>query len=169
MEGKQMGRRPLADLTALQMHLRGHSREQVANALGVSQGHLSQLLLGNKRFAALGEDALRRCAHYVGIPVVTCMLLAGKLKVADFYDPVEDAERQCDAALLAVAQSNVAQECQVGIDDLNPLPGLVKRFIVHLYEEAVGVELIPRRLSQEAIKDAAQLHVPFEVRMPRSR
>lgn len=160
---------PLGDLVDMKMRIAGDSRASVARLLGISQGHLSQLLLGHKRFSGLGNDTLRRCAAYAGLPVVTCMLLAGKLEAADFYEPTPEHLRMSAVALQSVAQSREAQECRVGIGDLEPLPAVVKRFIIHLYEEAAGVQLIRRHLSQEMLDEATKVRLPFEVRVSKAR
>ena len=103
------GRRPenpLLRLLESQRRRASLTRRELAARLGLSPAYLSQLLSHDRSLETLNMDAFRRGAEFLGLPVILCLVLAGRLTPADFL-------RQSDAfdAALATALANVARVC----------------------------------------------------------
>lgn len=137
--------RPLAIQLARRIDIRRERVSSVAQQLGVSQSYLSELLAGGKAFAAAGDELLRGIADYLGLPVVACMLLAGKLRPDDFIDPGVDVEHQLRAALEHIAVSAYGMEAAVDAELLQGAPASVQYLVVRLFEAAAGMSLMGAR------------------------
>jgi transcriptional regulator with XRE-family HTH domain len=154
---------PLVALLLAKMGEEGLSVSALAGRLGISQGYMSQLLREDKLVATASEEFIRQCATYLNLPAVSCFLLAGRLIGADFYKPATSFEQQLKVALAVVAKSPEAQDAAVSYDLMLGLPLAMQHLLVLMHERVYDDELIPGRLTSEALQFASQSYVPFSV------
>lgn len=134
--------RPLATQLLRRMNLNGVTVTAMAKQLGISQSYLSELLVGDKEFSTVRDDLVRAIAAYLGVPVVVCMVLAGRLQHRDFVAPAVDVDARRRAALAEVATSAMAMETAVDIQLLSDIPVPVQYLVVLLFERATGRSLM---------------------------
>lgn len=116
----------------------GQSVSQCAEALGISQSYLSQLLRGDKSIAGASTALLRRIAGYLHLPPVVGLLLAGVVKREDFFSDLQDELRARDRALAIIAESTFGLEACVTREMLrDAAPGL-QDLVVSLYCAVIG-------------------------------
>lgn len=163
MKEERKVKNSLIALLVARMSAAGLSVSGLADQLGISQGYMSQLLREDKLVSATSDDFIRQCAMFLRLPAVTCFLLAGRLIGADFYNPAMAFEQQLDEALESVARSSEARECALSHKQLLGLPIGSQHLLVLLYERAYGVELMPAKVTADALLHAWQPHVPFSV------
>lgn len=143
------GRRPESPLLRLlesQRRRASLTRKALAARLGLSPAYLSQLLSHDRPLESLSMAAIRRCAGFLGIPVVICLVLAGRLTPADFLSPSDVFATALATALATVAGSRWGLEAAVTPAQLQALPLEVQLLMVRLAEQADGVVLLPGRL-----------------------
>ncbi len=160
---------PLAVLVATKMRCDGVSVGTLAERLGISQSYLSQLLSGEKSWASVNDELIRRSADYVDQAAVVGFLLSGKLRRADFFESPNDLSLSLERALRTIARSQFAADATVALRDLETIPVPVQLLIVLLYESAIGDELIPGRVTSGQIESAGQFRMPFQVRVVKTR
>lgn len=95
------------------------SQEALASKIGISAAQVSRLLRGKASFAQADDELLRAIADYLGIPVVQCFVLAGRLLHRDFFEP-EQAPMQL--AMDELVRSPAADSLNVERDELDALP-----------------------------------------------
>jgi len=142
MEKMETGRALAARLKE-RMALNGDSVSKLARGLGVSQGYLSQLLNGDRLFAAVGDDFIRRVAAYLGLPAMICFLLSGKFSIDDFVVASVEQERAFERVLKFVADSTYALEAGVDSVSLRSAPRPIQVLVVLLYQSATNAHLYP--------------------------
>lgn len=157
--------RPLAELLRSKLRRDGLSLAQLAKRLGVGQSYLSQLSCGAKPLSSVSESFLRKCATYLGIPVVYVFLLSGRLQFRDFFSSPVTLAMQIEKALVQISCSDIGLEAGVDTSVLASLPDAAKLLIVLLYERAEQVQLLPSRVGKAEIERIGQLRVPFEIRL----
>lgn len=108
----------------------GVSQSRLAAELGLSPGQISKLLSGKGSFAHVSEEVLRAVASYLEIPVVQCFVLAGRLRHADFFQPVGSP---LAAAMEAVVTSDLLVGLAIAAEDLQALPEEVQLLILRLH------------------------------------
>lgn len=108
----------------------GLSQLQLAQELGVSAGQVSKLLSRKGSFAHVSEEVLRAVARYLEIPVVQCFVLAGRLRHADFFQPVGSP---LAAAMEVVVTSDLMVGLAIAAEDLQALPEEVQLLILRLH------------------------------------
>lgn len=123
------------------------TRKALAARLGLSPAYLSQLLSHDRSLETLSMAAIRRCAEFLGVPVVICLILAGRLTAADFLRQSDALDAALAKALATVASSPRGLEAAVTPAQLQALPREVQLLLVRLAEQADGVVLLPGRLS----------------------
>lgn len=169
MKDERKCENPLIALLTVRMATDGLSVTVLGERLGVSQGYMSQLLREDRPVAAASEVFIRECAKYLGMPAVTCFLLAGKLIGADFYKPLIPFEQLLNLALMSVADSHLAKDAAVSYEQLLELPGPVRHLLVLLHEVAFTVDLIKEKASRAELAAACEFHQPFSVTKVRHR
>lgn len=155
---------PLAELLRLKMRRDCLSLTEQAKRLNVGQSYLSQLSSGAKPLSSVSDSFLRKCAEYLGIPVVHAFLLAGRLQYQDFCQAPESVEERIKEALTEISRSSLAMESSVGTAMLTALPHAAKLLLIQLYERAEHVSLLPMRVSSSEIERIGQMRAHFEIR-----
>lgn len=158
------GRRPenpLLRLLEAQRRRESLSRRELAARLELSPAYLSQLLSHDRSLETLNMDAIRRCAEFLGLPVIICLVLAGRLTLADFLRQPDGFDAALASALATVANSPWGLEAAVTPAQLQALPREVQWLVIRLAEKADGVSLLPGRLGAADYERAFAYCTPF--------
>ena len=136
----------MLDLLDKQAAAQGMTQQEQAAAVGVSYGYIAQLRSGMREVANVSDDFLAACAQFLGLSRLAVMLAAGKLSVADLYEPgqLEPLLVAAWEAMLADAEGAVPGE----LDLLSPEGRL---FVIRLYERANGRPLLPPMLDRATL------------------
>jgi transcriptional regulator with XRE-family HTH domain len=144
--------KPLRGATLLQWIIetaneRGLQLNQVAAKLGCTYGYLHQLRKGMKPIPGISEQLIDACAEFLGIPRLAVMIAADIVKPTDFYADAEIALSSLDAALRLIrSDPEWGPRCSPAVMDLD---NRGKLFVINLYEQARGVQLLPGRANIE--------------------
>lgn len=158
------GRRPenpLLRLLESQRRRASLTRRELAARLGLSPAYLSQLLSHDRSLETLNMDAFRRGAEFLGLPVILCLVLAGRLTPADFLRQSDAFDAALATALATVASSPWGLEAAVTPGQLQALPREVQWLVIRLAEKADGVSLLPGRLGAADYERAFAYCTPF--------
>lgn len=85
----------LIDALCERAHKVGIDSYELAEILGISHSYLAKFLRGQEPIACVSEKILHRMADFLETNLVHVLLLAGRLKPADF---VRDNEQQIETA-----------------------------------------------------------------------
>lgn len=158
------GRRPenpLLRLLEAQRRRESLTRRELAARLELSPAYLSQLLSHDRSLETLNMVAIRRCAGFLGLPVVSCLVLAGRLTPADFLRQPDAFDAALASALATVASSPWGLEAAVTPAQLQALPREVQWLVIRLAEKADGVSLLPGGLGAADYERAFAYCAPF--------
>lgn len=140
--------KPLRGATLLQWIIetaneQGLQLNQVAAKLGCTYGYLHQLRKGMKPVPGISEQLIDACAEFLGIPRLAVMIAADIVKPTDFYADEELVTSSLDAALRLIrSDPEWGPRCSPAVMDLDTRG---KLFVINLYEQARGVQLLPGR------------------------
>jgi transcriptional regulator with XRE-family HTH domain len=146
LEGQRSNGQPGGALVSWLSHeanVRGHSLSEMAQALNVTYGYVSQLRSGARQAGRISDAFVASCARYLSCPVALVNLASGRLKPTDFLMPEDSAEQALEVALRRVQADPV-------FGALMPMDAFtaseeIQRFIVLCYQEASGQEIYPYR------------------------
>jgi len=125
------------------------SMREVAEALGLSYNYFMLVRNGKAEISTLGDEHIKRAAHFLHMPKVRAMLAAGQLTPADFYIDPDIIDSYLQPALQFVQRDpQFAGRIPTKIVKEDPD---VQLCVIHLYETATGRSLIPGRVSHEEI------------------
>jgi len=85
---------------------------------------------------------VRSIAEFVNLPVVVCLVLAGKLQHADFIEPTVTYAEELNTGMRAVMASKYGIECAVVPAMLALLPEQIKLLLVMLFQDATGISIV---------------------------
>ena len=120
----------------------GHTSKELADALGVTYGYVSQLKNGMRQTFNISEDTAAACAVYLGMPKISVLMAAGRVRPEDFYEnPVELAQTLPRA--FSFVQSDPKWSHLI-TEEIEKLSETGKYLIVSMYEEATGRSLLPQ-------------------------
>ncbi len=80
---------PLLRALAAQAHHRGDTLHKLAKVLGVTYARLTQWRRHEPDFANAHVQVIERAAHYLGIPTILGLVMAGRIGLADMYWPAK--------------------------------------------------------------------------------
>lgn len=124
----------------------GHKRADMARALGVTYGYLTQLRSGVRATSQISIDFARACAAYLNLPAALVLIAADKLSAADFCEPL--LPRQSAQATLKDGLARMADDPWVGClmpPEVHDAPVAVQQLLLALYEDATQSELFTQR------------------------
>ena len=141
----------------------GQHLNDMARELGVVPGYLQQLRSGLRKFEHIGDPFARACALYLGVPRMTVLLAAARVKPTDVF---EDEHEMLQA--LPCALRYIQGDAQVG--PLMPTEVFkatkeLQLFVVTLYEMARGRKLLPGQQDPAEIARAIQKHAEDHERL----
>lgn len=144
--------RPGGLLLAALIRCANERRQQLsdlARELGVTYGYISQLRAGLRPTNQVSDDFALSCSHYLGVPRMTVLMLAGRIAPEDAFESQEVL-----AAQIPRAMSYVCDDPDWGplvppeVRDSSPEAHFL---VVRLYEEATGKRLLPERLNPQTL------------------
>lgn len=160
--------RPGGLLLAALIRCANERREQLndmARGLGITYGYINQLRNGVRQVSQISDDFALACAHYLGVPRLTVLMLAGRISPADAYEPEALAAAEIPRAMKFMCDDPewgpmIPPEVRAGSHATQFL-------ILRLYEQATGKVLLPERLSTSTL--AAEIEKLQELQATRRR
>lgn len=126
---------------------RGMQLNQVAARLGCTYGYLHQLRKGLKPVSGLSEQLIDACAEFLGVPRLAVLMAADIIKSTDFYADAELVTNSLDAALRLIrSDPDWGPRLSPAVLDLDDKG---KLFVINLYEQARGVQLLLGRANMQ--------------------
>jgi len=114
--------------------LRGTEMPEMAAALGVTYGYISQLGNGIRKTQDLSHDFCVACARYLGVPTIAIKIVAGVVRMSDFLHPSENEEEAVERAIRQIQDDPVIRQA-VPVD-LSSLSLEAKRAIALMYVQS---------------------------------
>lgn len=148
------------------MHEKNHNFSDLAREVSITKSYVSQLSTGGCKVESIGDAVLERFISYMGLPKILGLLLAQRVRMADFFElNTNDYDAKIDALLEQLATSPKGLSVSVLPEQLLCLPRAVKELIVLLYEQSEQTELLAARVTREQLEAYGQpLYIPFGVR-----
>lgn len=148
------------------MHEKNHNFSDLAKELGITKSYVSQLSTGNCSVDNLSDVVLERCIAYIGLPKILGLLLAQRVRMADFFaSDVCEYQSRLDALLETLATSSMGLSVGVLPEQLTSLPQAVKELLALLYEQSEQKEMLAKRVTREQLEAYGQpFFIPFQVR-----
>lgn len=87
------------ELLKKQAERQGHSKEQLARALGISYQRLNQYERGHARVADAKKDTLAAISRYLEVPVIWVMLMTGHIAQPELVWPGDEQKKRLELAL----------------------------------------------------------------------
>lgn len=144
--------RPGGLLLAALIRCANERRQQLsdlARELGVTYGYLSQLRTGLRPTNQVSDDFALSCCHYLGVPRMTVLMLAGRIAPEDAFESQEVLAAQIPRAMAFVCDDpDWGPLVPPEIRDSSPEAHFL---VVRLYEEATGKRLLPDRLNPQTL------------------
>jgi transcriptional regulator with XRE-family HTH domain len=116
---------------------------EMADALGVTYGYISQLRNGIRSTENIGHEFAQASSVYLGVPTIVIKLIAGQIRLSDF---LQKQESEADA--IERAFRNVMDDIRVRMStpvDLSDLPIEAKRAMVLMHAEVSGADYLNTR------------------------
>ena len=149
---------------------RKHQLNEMALALGVTYGYISQLRTGIRQCEHISQEFAVACSQYLGVPVALVKLWAGRIRADDFVWPAKVAEQ----AIADGFEMMVNDPMVLGLmpEELFTASPAIKRFVVNLFLECVDEH--PRTLramptALDYLQRAALNEADFEAELARLR
>jgi transcriptional regulator with XRE-family HTH domain len=129
---------------------RGQAHFQMAKALGVTYGYISQLRSGRRLTRHISDQFATACARYLGVPPVVVKIAAGRIPMSDFVSPHEPLEAALDRAVMRMLDDPVARH----LLPANPttLGAQAKQALVAMYTEVTGLDVLGLRQLPETVR-----------------
>ncbi len=146
MESDELDR-PGAALLAMLLTAATHRQmqlQELAAALGVTYPYLSQLRSGYRQVVNVSEEFLTACAAFLQVPRVQVLLAAGRVRIADFYQP-SDIKGKLEPALRYIQNDGEiggSMPASVYTADAD-----LQLFIVDLYQKVTHRNLLGQPVS----------------------
>jgi transcriptional regulator with XRE-family HTH domain len=129
---------------------RGQTCYQMAEALGVTYGYISQLRSGRRLTRHISDQFATACARYLGVPPVVVKIAAGRIPLSDFVSPYEPLEAALDRAVMRMLDDPVARHLLPA--DPTTLSLQAKQALVAMYTEGTGHDVLGLRQLPETVR-----------------
>lgn len=139
--------------------LRKQEYQDMARAVGVTSGYISQLRTGLRSTENISHEFAVECARYLGVPAIVVKLVSGSIRISDFAFPRETEEQIVDRAIRAIQSDPQLRSALPG--ELASLPLDVKKMMVMMYAETSTQDVFGLRELPETLRwlqRAAVLH-----------
>ncbi len=150
--------RPGGILLAMLVHqanLNGHALGTMADELNVTYGYINQLRNRHREIAHLSDEFATACALYLGVPRLTVLLAAGRIRPEDVFEQPNEMISALPAALQLIERHpSFGPMMPATIYAAEPQMQL---FIVSLFEAATNCKLLPGRHNPSDIAFAIQM------------
>lgn len=117
----------------------GLQLRELAAVLNVTYGYIYQLKIGKREVSQVSDDFVAACSVFLNKPKLYVLALAGKLNLADYYEPASIEADLDDAITLMYKDASWGGFMPLSLKEM----GIRERlFLVRLYESATGRTLI---------------------------
>jgi len=140
---------PLMEVLEEAAKRRGLSKQQLAEALGVTYGYLAQLKNAIRDPRNISDAFAEGCAVFLGVPRIKVLLLAGRVRPSDFYELGSEEEFKLSvwkALNYIKGDTEWGSYFPYGLLEANADPA-VQQFVVLLYEKATGKVLLENKVA----------------------
>ena len=128
--------------------------QELAAALGVTYPYLSQLRSGYREVVNVSEEFLTACANFLRVPRVQVLLAAGRVRIADFYQP-GSIEAKLEPALRYIqADGEIGGSMPASVFTVDKD---LQLFIVDLYQKATHRNLLGQPVSYQDMNEYAAI------------
>lgn len=126
--------------------LRGIAPNEMAAALGVTYGYISQLRTGIRKTEDISHDFCVACARYLSVPTIAIKIVAGVVRMSDFLHPAESEEAAVERAIRHIQGDPVVRQA-VPVN-LSSLSFEAKKAVALLYvqssnQDVFGLKELP--------------------------
>lgn len=125
----------------------GHTRQEMASALGVTYGYISQLRSGTRQTKHIADKFAAACALYLGTSRLAVLLLSGRVQCFDIFDNAKMAAQEVPRALKYI--STDPEYGHLLPPQAHSAPEDLQLLIVLLYEKATKRKLLPPQIEPE--------------------
>lgn len=130
----------------------GDPLPDMARALNVTYGYISQLRNGQRKTAHISDQFATACALYLGCPRMSVLLASGRVKAEDVFEDPSEVSAALPAALRFI-------QSHPKFGPLMPPAAFAvspefQLFIVMLFEAAEGRQLLPARQSMAEVAES---------------
>lgn len=129
----------------------GDQLADMAKKLSVSYGYIAQLRGGGRRPEHISDEVANACAAYLGVPRLTVLLAAGRVKPEDVLEDVPEMLMMLPAAIRYIQQHPNFGPLMPA--DILTASNDLKLFVVTLFEAATGRSLLPGRRDPVALAE----------------
>ena len=143
---------PLLRALAAQAQHRGDTLHELAKVLGVTYARLTQWRRHEPDFANANVQVIERAAHYLGIPTILGLVMAGRIGLADMYWPAKGGLGERVEGELERLRRDPFIGSFVPQELASAAPA-VQLFVVFLYRELAGPDT-----RQESLRWLEALH-----------
>lgn len=143
---------------------RGLGMNDMAKALNVTYGYITQLRNGVRQQSCIGQEFAEACARFLGVPTIVVKLLSGRIRISDFAWSNEGEQAVIERAYRFMKTDPVARQ-HLPKDDCS-MTYEAMRSLVMLYGETTGVDVLSlRQLSWvlQYLQRPAMIHNDNEV------
>lgn len=152
----------LAMLTARANEL-GQQLGTMAEELNCTYGYISQLRSGIRKTQNISDEFATACAQYLGVPRMTVLMAAGRVRPEDVYEDPHEAMSTVPRALQFMqGDAHYGPMMPNEVFDVS-LP--LQFFIVQLYEAATGRKLLPGSFDAETVSDQIQQFTEYRKKL----
>ena len=122
---------PLMAWLVDECHNRGDELPAMAAELGITYGHLNQLLKGLRKTHESSHNFCVACARYLGVPTIAVKIVANVVLMSDFLPPTESEADAIHRAIRHLEHDPLMRQALPL--DLSSLPFEAKKAIVLMY------------------------------------
>jgi len=127
----------------------GQQLGTMAEELNCTYGYIAQLRSGLRETKNISDEFADACALYLGVPRMTVLLAAGRVKPSDVYEDAHEAMATVPRAIQFMRGDSIfgpIMPSEVTTASLE-----MQFFIVQLYEAATGRKLLPGAFDAEVM------------------
>ena len=161
---------PLIRLLFKEALRRQHRLVDMAHALGVTYGYISQLRSGHRQTDNISQVFAEACARYLEVPTALVKLLAGRISMRDFIWPSRSRRKDVQDGLQSLRDDPAVASWIP--DALFSADEQVQDFVWQLYQESAGMSCEGLRLMPTALdflQRAALGEADYESRVAKMR
>lgn len=135
---------------------RNMNLQELAKALDVSYGYISQLRGGVREVRGVGGQFLGKSAEFLGVPRIAVMIAAGVVTVEDFHDSPAQFAAEVDSAIQYIAKDATFGALMPA--DMLRASMQMKSFVVQLYQQATGRKLVDSAVDIKSVFKTVEEH-----------
>jgi transcriptional regulator with XRE-family HTH domain len=149
--------RPGGALLAMLLTAASHRQmqlQELAAALGVGYPYIAQLRSGYREVVNVSEDFITKAAKFLEVPRLSILLAAGRVRISDFYETSNLAEKVEPALRFIQADGEIGGSMPASVFTADKK---LQLFIVDLYQKATHRNLLGRPVAYQELNEYAAI------------